>query len=246
MSETTAVTKPQPTELYGHTKQIVALADRMRNMIPGAASAPSITIWKAAQISHMHKLDPFSGDIYVYPAYKGCSDDEWIVDVGVAAWRRAAQRQAKYHAKPEVLSDEEAKQRIGEHYTPGDVGVRCTLYRLDVARECKELGIPYEPTVAYGFFRQKARYIKSKSTWISDQLANTETKEDKATKRAEKKALKIAFSLDYADEVAARNTDGGWKVINEIEDQIDSEERFRQPVHRPDLNREDDGDLLYA
>lgn len=246
MTESTAVTKKQPTELYGYTDQVVALADRMRNMIPGAADAPNATIWKAAQIAHLHKLDPFSGDIYVYPAYKGCRDEEWIVDVGVAAWRRAAQRQAKYHALHEVLSDDETAARIGENYTPGDVGVKCTLYRLDVARECKELGIPYEPVIAFGFFRQRARQNNKTREWYSDQLANTETREDKATKRSEKKALKVAFSLDYADEVATRNATDRWSVVGEIESKVSSEERHRLPVMREEPTREEDGDLIYA
>lgn len=246
MAEAIAVPKREPTELYGYRDQVVALADRMRSMIPGASAAPNETIWKAAQIAHLHKLDPFSGDIYVYPAYRGCSDEEWIVDIGVAAWRRAAQRQAKYHALHEVLAEAETNERIGENYTPGDVGVKYTLYRLDVARECKELDIPYEPVVSFGFFRQKARYIKSKNAWIPDQLANTETRQDKATKRAEKKALKVAFSLDYADEVATRNTTDRWAIVSELDERVKSEERHRQPVMRREPVREEDGDLIFA
>lgn len=242
---TNAIAKPQPAELYGHTDRIIALSDRMRNMIPGASEAPAAIIWRAAQIAHLHRLDPFSGDIYVYPAYKGCKDDEWIIDVGVAAWRRAAQRQAKYHIRHEVLPDNEIQDAIGEHYTPGDVGVRATLYRLDIARECKDLDIPYEPTIAYGFFRQKARYIKPKSIWIADQLANTETKQDKATKRSEKKALKIAFSLDFADEVMQRNNPQ-WQLAEGIEHKVISEEQNRLPVFREEPNREEDGDILWA
>ena len=246
MAEAIAVLKREPTELYGYRDQVVALADRMRSMIPGASAAPNETIWKAAQIAHLHKLDPFSGDIYVYPAYKGCKDEEWIVDVGVAAWRRAAQRQAKDHARHEVMTDAETKERIGADYVAGDVGVKCTLYRLDVARECKELGIPYEPVIAFGFFRQKARFVKSTSTWYSDQLANTETREDKATKRAEKKALKVAFSLDYADEVATRNTTDRWAIVSELDERVKSEERHRLPVMRREPVREEDGDLIFA
>ena len=247
MTEVTAVTKHQPAELYQASEKIIALADRMRKMIPGAADAPPSAVWKAAQIATLHRLDPFSGDIWVYPAYKGCKDEEWIVDTGVGAWRRAAQRTAKYSIKFELLTDDETAARIGENYTPGDVGYKAMVWRLDVARECKELDIPYEPTTAYGFFRNRARYIQSRKEWFSDQLANTETKEDKAQKRAEKKALRMAFTLEFADEIAAGD-ESEWTVAMQqrIEDKVTSEERARAMVQREEPNREEDGDVIWA
>lgn len=234
--------KPQPIEVFGSDDNVGGLVRRMRFMIPGAAESPDAIVWKAAQLATIHKLDPFSGDVWVYPAYQGCKPEEWIVDVGVSAWRRVAQRQAKYTCIFEQLSSDETRGRIGEDYTPEDVGVKCTLYRLDVARECKELGIPYEPVVAYGFWRKQARYIKSRNTWIADQLANTETKEDKAKKRAEKKALKVAFSLDFPDEQPGG---GEWRVAD-LERQIEREERARLPVAQKQLVTEEDGDVIYA
>lgn len=247
MTEQTGIQKAQPAEIYQESERILALADRMRKMIPGAAQAPSAAVWKAAQVATLHRLDPFNGDVWVYPASRGCSDDEWIVDTGVSAWRRAAQRQAKYTLQAELLIEDETAARIGENFTPGDVGVKVTLWRLDIARECKELGIPYQPTVAYGFFRQKARQAKN-GTWYADQLANTETKEDKATKRAEKKALRQAFTLEFADEIVV-GKDAEWtvqEVTNRIEDKIASEERARSIVHQDnDDIREVDGDLLW-
>jgi len=247
----TAIQRSQPAAVYQQSETVIALAERMRKMIPGAADAPNAAIWKAAQIASLHRLDPFAGDVWVYPAYKGCRDEEWIVDPGIGAWRRAAQRQAKYSLRHELLTDDETAARIGEHYTPGDVGMKCTLWRLDVARECKELGIPYEPTVAYGFFRNKARYIQSRKEWFSDQLANTETKEDKAQKRAEKKALRAAFTLEFADEIMVGDNQE-WSVsesdsalVRRIEDKISSEERARTIIHRDEPEREADGDILW-
>lgn len=237
-----ATAKPQPIGVFGSDDNVGGLVRRMRFMIPGAADSPDAIVWKAAQLATIHKLDPFSGDVWVYPAYQGCKPEEWVVDVGVSAWRRAAQRQAKYTCAFEQLTDTEAAARIGEDYTSEDVGVKCTLYRLDVARECKELGIPYEPVITYGFWRKQARYIKSRNTWIPDQLANTETREDKAKKRAEKKALKIAFSLDFPDDQPAM---GEWRVAD-LERQVEREERARLPVTQKQLVTEEDGDVIYA
>lgn len=250
MTEQTNITRStQPAEVYQDSAQILALSERMRKMIPGAAKAPSAAIWKAAQIAALHRLDPFHGDVWVYPAYKGCKDEEWIVDTGVSGWRRSANRQAKYTVKFDLLMDDETAARIGPDYAEGDVGVKCTLWRLDIARECKDLDIPYEPTVAYGFFRHKARYIQSRDEWFSDQLANTETKADKAEKRAEKKALKKAFSLEFADEIMVGGQE--WQVadgelVKQIEGKIASEDRANMMSPSYDVEREPDGDALWA
>lgn len=237
----------QPPTLYGQDEQIAALVRRVRYMIPGASEAPDAVIWKACQLATMHKLDIFGGDIWIYPAYEGAKEpDQWIVDVGVAAWRRTAQRQALYTCQFTELSEEECKERIGAEWTPEDVGYRCALYRLDTAREAKALGIPYTPVTAYGFWRKQARR-KRGGGYIPDQLAHTETKADKAQKRAEKKALKQAYHLAYPDEQPIGiDAEGQWRVIEEMTEQATKEEFYRQPVHRPEPNREPDGDLLWA
>ena len=216
---------------YGQDENILALVKRMRFMIPGAADAPDMKIWQAAQLALMHRLDPFSGDVWVYPAYKGCPPEQWIVDVGVSAWRRTAQGQAKYTTLFTELTPDECKRRIGDPWTPEDVGMRCTLYRLDIARECKDLGIPYEPVVAEGFWRRNAGQ-KRNGEWYSDTLANTETKADKAAKRAEKKALRKAFHLAFPGETALHE---GWQV-SEVADQVKSEERNRALPVNQDAN----------
>lgn len=226
---TSKATGAQPPALYGSEEHIASLVRRARFMIKGAEAAPDATIWRACQIAVIHHLDLFTGDLWLYPAYDGAQDDEdWIVDIGISAWRRAAQRQAKYNPLFTLLSAEECAARIGPMYTSEDVGVCCQLYRLDIARECKALGLPYEPTVAYGFWRKNARKKRNSDTWIPDQLAHTETKADKAQKRAEKKALKIAFSLGYPDD--AVTTTGQWSVIDDLEHKLTTEERLRMPV----------------
>lgn len=240
---TTEVTKPQPSSLYGLDDHIAGLVRRMRFMIKGAQDAPDAIVWRAAQIANLHKLDPFTGDIHIYTPYKSGLDDpeRWIIDVGIAAWRRAAQRQAKYIVKQRELSAAEIVAIIGEErYTENDVGIEASLYRLDVMRECQAFDLEYEPNIARGFYLHKARWDKYDKVWIPDTLANTETPIDKAKRRAEKKAIKIAFSLDYPDEMPTQ-----WQITQDIEGQIVSEERARLPVHRPELRREEDGDLLW-
>lgn len=234
-----------PPAVYGEDKQIASLVRRVRKLIKGAEVAPDAIIWRGCQIATMHHLDIFSGDIWIYPAYQNCPDDEWIVDVGIAAWRRAAQRQAKYTCVFTPLTAEQAQARIGADWTPDDVGVECKLYRLDVARECKALCLPYEPTITYGFWRKQAR-LKRDGKWISDQLAATETKPDKAQKRAEKKALRAAFTLDYPEERLLDAEQVHWRVAEEIARKAKTEEMSRALMVEREPRREEDGDLLFA
>lgn len=237
----------QPITVFGGDLQIASLVRRVRKLIKGAEGAPDAIIWRACQLATSHHLDIFNGDIWLYPAYTGCKDDEWIVDVGVSAWRRAAQRQARYNAVFALLEPAEVAQRVGQDYTPEDVGVKCELYRLDVAREYKELGIPYSPTVAYGFWRKQARWLKKDSKWLPDQLAATETKEDKAKKRAEKKALRIAFTLDYPDEHMVDLDHAQWRMVANITASAATEEKIRAlPANHQGAQIEANGDQLWA
>jgi hypothetical protein len=239
----------QPPTVYGEDLQIASLVRRVRKLIKGAEAASDPIIWRACQLATMHHLDIFSSDVWLYPAYEGCKPDEWIVDVGISAWRRAAQRQARYNCVFTPLTADECRQRIGVDWTAEDIGFRCDLYRLDVARECKDLGIPYTPTAAYGFWRKQARWSDKQNKWIADRLANTETREDKAQKRAEKKALKVAFILDYPEERLLSDPDQGqWRVAESMEQSTSMEERIRaMPANaEPKTKVEPNGDQLWA
>jgi len=65
-----------------------------------------------------------------------------------------------------------------------------------------------------------------------------------ATRRAEKKALKIAFSLDYPDEQDFDPQQ--WRVVEETERQLAQEERLRQAPAKPEIPRAENGDILWA
>jgi hypothetical protein len=248
IEEASRIAAVQPPALFDHQDRIAALVRRMRYMMPGASSAPDLVIWRAAQLCAIHDLDPFgTGDIYIWSNYgEDCQDPKkWIVHVGIAAWRRKAQSQAKYTTDWRIMDAPEVLAVRGDElWHTADVGVELTLWRLDVARECKALGIPYQPVVGVGIWRKKA-FKRNDAIWGEDSLANTETKEEKARKRAEMKALRIAFSLNMPidDDPPA---DDDWAIIEGLEQSVTTEERLRQPVYQPPLNYEPTGDVLWA
>lgn len=237
----------QPPALFGHEERIAALVARMRYMMPGASSAPDVVIWRAAQLCAIHNLDPFgTGDIYIWSPYGEEARDpkDWIVYVGVAAWRRKAQSQAKYTTQHRIMDTGEVLALRGDLYHPADVGVELSLWRLDIAREAAALNIPYTPVITVGIWRVNA-FKKKNGTYIEDSLANTETREEKARKRAEIKALRIAFTLNMPTEDDP-TIDTEWSIIEGLEQSVTTEERLRQPVYQPPPNREPDGDILWA
>ena len=248
IEEASRIAAVQPPALFDHQDRIAALVRRMRYMMPGAATAPDLVIWRAAQLCAIHDLDPFGTcDIYIWSNYgEDCQDPKkWIVHVGIAAWRRKAQSQAKYHlSDPVIMAPDEVAAIRRDLYDPADVGIELMLWRLDVARECKALGIPYTPIVTQGIWRKKA-FERKNGGWSEDSLANTETREEKARKRAEMKALRIAFSLNMPidDDPPA---DDDWAIIEGLEQSITTEERLRQPVYQKPLNYEPTGDVLWA
>lgn len=225
-------TNTQPPALYNHDERIASLVRRMRYMMTGAASAPDPIVWRAAQLCAIHNLDPFgTGDIYIWSPYgEDCPDPKkWIVHVGIAAWRRKAQDQAKYSLKPRPMTAQEVAAIRSDLYHPDDVGVEMTLWRLDVAAECHWLGIPYEPIVTQGIWRVNA-YKDGKGAYKPDQLANTETKEEKARKRAEMKGLRIAFHLDMPTDEALADAEANWRIVQDLDQSVTTEEKLRAPV----------------
>ena len=237
----------QPPALFGHEDRIAALVARMRYMMPGASSAPDVVIWRAAQLCAIHNLDPFvTGDIYIWSPYGEDARDpkDWIVYVGIAAWRRKAQSQAKYTTQHRIMDTGELLALRGDLYHPADVGVELSLWRLDVAREAAALNIPYTPVVTVGVWRVNA-FKKKNGTYTEDTLASTETREEKARKRAEIKALRIAFTLDMPTE-DDNPIDTEWAIVEGLEQSVAAEERLRQPVHQKPLNYEPTGDVLWA
>jgi hypothetical protein len=230
---------PDRTHL-GDRMEIAAIRQRMASMMQLPPDVPDDVIWAAAQLSAAHRLDPFIGEIYIIPiGKKPNAAGEWIeqyrAHVGIKGLRTVARRQANFITDLAVMDATEVKAYRRDLYDANDIGVRCTLWRLDVARECKDAGIPYRPTIGVGFWRQNAQ--KRKDGWQPDNIPNTWTAQQVAEKRAEINAIKQAFdlALDVADPATADDED----TIDVMQRRIDQREIEQKPVIHTETATED-------
>lgn len=197
----------QPPQAFGSNEEVNAIIERMEALLPidlGASPEASLvkalnnSYLRAAQLSVFYRLIPGT-DVHIIRFGKTFS-----VDIGVEAWKKAADRYCShhritFHAHYEALSLEEIKARRGKDWTPQDVGYVCYLWRSDKAEVYKIFGgnNPKEAlTKGYGHWAEKARWDNNKKEWYSDTIPVQRTKEDVARRRALKAALKAEFSLD--------------------------------------------------
>ena len=230
----------------GDKHAIAEVRKRIMEMMPGAAGLPESVQWAAAQMAVAYKLNPFNGEIYIIPlGKKKAESGQWVEQyapyVGVKGLRKLARRIANFMTEFRQLEDEEVKSYRRDLYDPADVGVEITLWRLDVAIQCKAAGLEYKPIKTVGFWRKKARFNKKAKTWSHDNIPETWTARSVAEKRAEVDAIKRAFdmSLPVADPSIA-------EVHDEIEFEARAVERDRAFVQRSAPVIEANGDMVFS
>lgn len=165
---------------------------------PGGERPPLAVAKAAAYLALTLGLSPAQGEIYIASFGSKKVGDKWEKDwraiIGVRGYRRNARRISNYTMETRVMGEEEVKAQRGANFDERDVGVEVTLWRFDVAKEAKSLGIPYHPTKAMGFWRAKARFKQDK--WEPDNIPESWNPQMVAEKRAELNALKLAYDLD--------------------------------------------------
>lgn len=236
----------------GNRLEIAAAHKRLMLMLPGASTMPMDVLWSLAQLAVAYRLDPFNGEIYAAQMGREKVGTEWqdkyVVMIGIKGFRVLAHRQSLYTIAPiKIMSDEEVMSLRRDAYEPGDVGVQIELYRLDVARECKSVGVPYFPTVGRGFYRVKAKAIKDRDGNITgykpDNIPETWTALEVAEKRAEKAAITKAFDLRLDTHMMSEEEVFD-RAINEL---ADAHERDTSMTLRIDnVITEENGDAIYA
>ena len=244
MSTALAVREKNEIQTHmGSKAQISAIRDRILAMIPGAAEAPQDVQWAAAQIAVAHGLDPLNGELYIMKIGSKKQGNQWVDDwrahIGVKGLRKLARKQANFMTDARIMDAAEVKAQRRELYDADDIGVEMTLWRLDVAMQCKQIGIPYQPIKAYGFWRVKAQMNHREKKWMPDSIPNTWTAQMVAEKRAEINAIKQAF--DMAFDVADPSQD---YVIEEMAHRLEVVDRDAAPVNGNGLHPDDD--MLFA
>lgn len=231
---------PQAPAAFGSRDEIQAIAKRMYVMMPSARLTVEQenradrdllrqrldnAVYRAAQLCVFYRLIP-GEDVHIIHFKSKKDGDQWVVDMGIETWKKAADRYCSlhdisYHVVPEEMSLEELKQRRGEDYKPEDCGVVAYLWRSDKQGVYELFGAKQSMTRAAGVWRHKGQ------GGYPDTIPAHRTKHDVAKRRAMKAALKLEFSLDSLLAATPAEVRGSIDVMNS---RLDSEERQRAPM----------------
>ncbi len=227
---------------------------------------------KAAQMTYQYGLVP-GMDVYVIKRGKTYS-----AEPSLQMWQKMADRHAfigkfRFTVDVEELDAADVAERTDPDVkgSPEDRGARARVLRLDLAKEMKELGLPYRPTWHYGFWRKNAReetiwddQTRSKvrtGNYEADQVPAQRTRQDVAVRRATRAALMAAFPMIPVDDFQERyqSTERAAEIrLAQAMRFLDSEMQERERVaHESDglagttfiekhIQYEEDGDVLWA
>lgn len=228
------------TELAIPQAQIERVRERIIRLIPNAGEAPPDVVMAAAQLAIAYHLDPFSGEIQIIPTGSKKVGEHWVTEyrahVGIKGLRKKAREQAHFMTEFRTLTADETKASRREQFDPLDIGVECTLYRMDIAQQCQRLGMEYKPFRGTGFWRAKA--VKRSDGWKPDNIPNTWTAHDVAEKRAEINAIRKAYDLTISvADPAAIDEDQAIQVLDERVEVIEQDRApvYREPVYYDEL-----------
>jgi len=144
------------TEIVKHEdlwdgENIRRMADLLRKMLPGGERLSDGEVLALAQAARVMKRNPLAGEIWAI-AGKGVTDGYR----GLIKDAKPGSYNYRYrNPKPEEVTAHEIRER--------DIACICELYIFEEARQCRELGIPYEPVLGIGIVREEERY--QTETW---------------------------------------------------------------------------------
>jgi hypothetical protein len=219
-------TKPAAIAQYGDRESLELLGNRIAMFFgigdtkQGQARDEEIkaarpACLKAAQLTYQYGLVP-GMDVYVIKRGKAYS-----AEPSLQMWQKMADRHAfvgkfRFTVDVEELTPAEVAERTDPDVkaSPEDRGARARVLRLDLAREMKDLGLPYRPTWHYGFWRKNAReetvWDDASRTKVrtgnyeADQVPAQRTRQDVAVRRATRAALMAAFPMIPVDDFQER------------------------------------------
>lgn len=243
---------------FGSRGEIEAIANRIKVMLPSACLADwqlgdkyreeaeknlREALYRAAQLCVFYRLVP-GEDVHIIPF-----GNSFSVDLGIESWKKAADRYCAqhgitYHLHCIDMPTENVKERRGDLYDANDVGAIAYLWRSDKEGVYRIFGAEEAMTKGYGLWCVKARWNKNKKEWQADTIPVQRSKQDVATRRAMKMALKKEFSLDS---LLAKTPADLASNVRQLESDIRYEEIQQTPIARPQqFEIEEDGDILWA
>lgn len=287
MEDTTlAVRESRPAAMvqYGDRESLELLGNRIAMFFgvgdtkTGAARDEELKLarpacLKAAQLTYQYGLVP-GMDVYVIKRGKAYS-----AEPSLQMWQKMADRHAFIGKFRFVVDTEDlTPAEVAEHTdpdvkaSPEDRGARARVLRLDLAKEMKDLGLPYRPTWHYGFWRKNAREetiwddasrTKVKTgNYEADQVPAQRTRQDVATRRATRAALMAAFPMIPVDDFEQRyqSTERAAEIrlaqaMRFIDGELAERARVERDADDPTVNAgfvekyvkyEENGDVLWA
>lgn len=239
---------------FGSNEELRAIVERMSVLMPTrlaewqekpafiqkARESLDNAFYKTAQLAIFYRLVP-SQDIHILPF-----GNEFVVDMGIEAWRKAAdrycsQQRITYHIHVEEMPLAELKKRRGANYDSEDVGAVAYLWRSDKEAVYQIFGAKESMSRACGIWSKKAKWNKNKNQWDEDSVPAQRTKEDVAKRRAMKAVLKLEFSLDSL--LAATPAEIRHNA-DALEMTIGAEERRTAVNTRPQVQVDEDGVII--
>ncbi len=136
----------QAVEPWGDMQRIKQIAAHLKRMIPNGERLSDGEALALAQAATLMGRNPLIGELYAIPG-KGVTD-------GYRGLIKDA-KPGNYHLRYRPLTPEEIKEH---DIKSGDIAKACELYLFEEMKQCREFGIPYEPTIGIGIVREEERY----------------------------------------------------------------------------------------
>ena len=236
MTEEKALVQQESSALdvYGSGGDIKTLAERIKLCLPGGSNLKGPEALGLAQLSVAYGLNPFNGEVWYIPG-RGPM-------VGIKGHRKAARKQADYWTEFVLLPPAE---REGLDIPDNAVAYKCLIYRTDMIRQSAEA---IQMMHAAGMKDAADRYAYRPTVGIGYATPGEASKmktDQRARKRAEAEALKVAFDLPFASETGNGErvgyVDAEWDLVELPGDKalpVEPESRGRTKLFKGDASRQ--------
>lgn len=207
----TTTNQASALDVYGSGDDIKTLARRIKLCLPGGDKLQEHDALALAQLSVAYGLNPFNGEVWIIVDKSGASRGTMV---GIKGLRKAARRQGNYWPVFSVLGREEKKE-IG--IPDNAIAYRCLIYRTDLLRQSAE-AIDLMRKAGMVNAHEIYAYKPAEGIGYATPGEFSKMKDDqRARKRSEAEALKVAFDLPFQNEIGTNGDRIGYVDAEEWE-----------------------------